>query len=35
MYSFARSLALRSSPAGGGDYMIGNIPLMVRRFGLW
>jgi hypothetical protein len=27
MYSFARSLALRSSPAGGGDYnMIGNIP---------
>jgi hypothetical protein len=26
MYSFARSLALRSSPAGGGDYnMIGNI----------
>lgn len=27
MYSFASSLALRSSPAGGGDYnMIGNIP---------
>jgi hypothetical protein len=27
MYSFANSLALRSSPAGGGDYnMIGNIP---------
>ena len=27
MYSFARSLALRSSPAGGGDYnMISNIP---------
>ena len=27
MYSFARSLALRSSPSGGGDYnMIGNIP---------
>lgn len=26
MYSFARSLALRSSPAGGGDYnMVGNI----------
>lgn len=27
MYSFANSLALRSSPAGGGDYnMVGNIP---------
>ena len=27
MYSFARSLALRSSPSGGGDYnMISNIP---------